>query len=565
MEKNNSSGLEPTFKDKNFANNLQEQSDEITALQSIFNAEDKEKFKVLATVDSDNNGLFVMLVDVCPLPVCDAVHIEVALPVEQENEMAAAASKAEPPNLSYDIQFSRSSSGQNWKGSFNVKYLSPLNLFMTFPPSYPSSDPPKFQLSCPWLSQAQLESLHQALDKLWDEGNQMPIVYTWINWLENSLLSHLGISDHLILRLSLSDDDVNTKVDEVFPWQEHIGQIIASMKRYNQEQLDIEFCQNIHECQLCYDKKPGVQFFRIHECPHIFCHDCMKEFCELHVRDGTVEALRCPDRGCNSLIPPYIVQAVLSSQAYKRWEKLLLQKTLDAMSDTVYCPRCTSLVIAEAEEELHLAHCTVCYYAFCTECERSWHQGRQCQTDDEVLENLQQQQQGRNALSEAEQNRFLELRRKLEEEKEAKNLIKARMKTCPICKIKIEKIGGCNKITCKCGNFFCWICGKQIHGYSHFQSGSCNLFPNIETAAADVPARLPPDALLRIQAQLEVNPDLANRRCYCPMCKQVSLKGRDNNNHIKCWNCKTNFCFLCRQRITGSVPIHYSGPCVQHS
>ncbi|CAL1546258.1 unnamed protein product [Lymnaea stagnalis] len=86
--------------------------------------------------------------------------------------------------------------------------------------------------------------------------------------------------------------------------------------------------------------------------------------------------------------------------------------------------------------------------------------------------------------------------------------------------------------------------------------------PGLETAV--VPT-LPPDVKLQIQAQLEVNLDCGKKRCHCPMCKQVSLKGRDNNNHIRCWNCKSDFCFLCRQRITSSVTSHYSGPCVQHS
>ena len=44
------------------------------------------------------------------------------------------------------------------------------------------------------------------------------------------------------------------------------------------------------------------------------------------------------------------------------------------MSDTVYCPRCGSLVIKEEEEDSHLARCTVCFFAFCTLCNRSWHQ-----------------------------------------------------------------------------------------------------------------------------------------------------------------------------------------------
>ena len=42
------------------------------------------------------------------------------------------------------------------------------------------------------------------------------------------------------------------------------------------------------------------------------------------------------------------------------------------------------------------------------------------------------------------------------------------IKQCPQCNVGIEKIDGCNHITCKCGKDFCFICGssyrhKRIH------------------------------------------------------------------------------------------------------
>jgi hypothetical protein len=32
------------------------------------------------------------------------------------------------------------------------------------------------------------------------------------------------------------------------------------------------------------------------------------------------------------------------------------------------------------------------------------------------------------------------------------------MKRCPGCRIPVEKISGCNRITCRCGKSFCWLC-----------------------------------------------------------------------------------------------------------
>ncbi|GCA62253.1 hypothetical protein KIPB_002309 [Kipferlia bialata] len=32
-------------------------------------------------------------------------------------------------------------------------------------------------------------------------------------------------------------------------------------------------------------------------------------------------------------------------------------------------------------------------------------------------------------------------------------------KTCPCCGVAVEKISGCNRISCVCGKHWCWVCG----------------------------------------------------------------------------------------------------------
>ncbi|XP_059166242.1 E3 ubiquitin-protein ligase RNF14-like isoform X1 [Physella acuta] len=550
--------------DLNGGSNIEEQTDEITVLKSMYNTEADEKVKLISAFEKESHELFKIIVKVCPKAETEKIHIDVVLPIEEETQYGATAAGWEaPPTTLKNLPLNRSTSGRKWQGSFDVKYLSPLYLDITFPPTYPSSDPPSYQLSCPWLTSTQLECTGQMLDNLWQEGKPMVIVFTWIDWLENNLLSYLGITDHLVLHLlssTLPDDG-----DEKNSASDGLGEVIAHMIRYNHEQMRLEFCQSMQECPVCLMEKPGIHFHKLQECQHFFCTDCMREFCDLHVRDGTVEALKCPDIKCKTILPPYIVQAVLGPEAYNRWEVLLLQKTLDAMADTDYCPRCNSLVIAEAEESLHLAHCTVCLFSFCTECRRCWHQGRPCQTDDELLQDLNKRVK-RGGLSVAEHGKFLEMKRKLQEEIKNKEIVVKKTRSCPSCKARIEKIDGCNKMTCRCGISFCWVCGRKIDGYEHFTQSGCLLIPTFENLNPPNPVkRMPPDELLRIQAQLEVNPDLSANRCLCPGCKQVNLKKTDHNNHIKCWNCKSNFCFLCKQLIRGAIMAHFMGPCVQHS
>jgi len=43
---------------------------------------------------------------------------------------------------------------------------------------------------------------------------------------------------------------------------------------------------------------------------------------------------------------------------------------------------------------------------------------------------------------------------------------------CPFCKVRIEKIDGCNSMHCnRCQGHFCWICRRNLkwEGYDHFE------------------------------------------------------------------------------------------------
>lgn len=98
----------------------------------------------------------------------------------------------------------------------------------------------------------------------------------------------------------------------------------------------------------------------------------------------------------------------------------------------------------------------------------------------------------------------VKLREKIEkEEKSALTEAKlSKYKMCPKCRAPIDKYEGyylfyrlellhafiifkilskfirCNKVTCICGAIMCYICGKQITGYEHFNAtgAKCNLW-----------------------------------------------------------------------------------------
>ena len=60
-------------------------------------------------------------------------------------------------------------------------------------------------------------------------------------------------------------------------------------------------------------------------------------------------------------------------------------------------------------------------------------------------------------------------------------------KACPSCGFIVQKIDGCNKMTCaQCHKFFCWSCVRTISGYEHFaENPLCG-----DIIAADIPDNL---------------------------------------------------------------------------
>lgn len=133
-----------------------------------------------------------------------------------------------------------------------------------------------------------------------------------------------------------------------------------------------EFQQSMHNCMVCFDEKMGREFIRLDACGHHFCEACMRDMCEMHVREGTIQLLKCPSGGeCDSVVPVDIMSQLLSDVAFERWERLLLQRTLDTMEDVVYCPRCSNPIIVDSTDT-H-AYCLTCRIDYCKKCKDVWH------------------------------------------------------------------------------------------------------------------------------------------------------------------------------------------------
>uniref|UniRef100_A0ACD5V300 Uncharacterized protein n=1 Tax=Avena sativa TaxID=4498 RepID=A0ACD5V300_AVESA len=346
----------------------------------------------------------------------------------------------------------------------NFDYLPPLILTCLLPKSYPSKDPPYFTVTAKWMDGHNVSQLCTMLDTIWAELPGQEVVYQWVEWICNSSLSNLWFDG----KIRLGEDTPTNKGDiRAISRSLPLESVIPLMLSYSSKKLHQAFLEEVHLCMICLNQSKGSNFIKL-PCQHLFCVKCMETLCKMHVKEGTLFQLVCPDRKCNTSIPHNLLKRLLSVEDFERWDRLALEKALNSMADVVYCPKCE---IGCLQDDDNNAQCAKCSFTFCGVCKELWHPGKQCPTPEQKL----QRQKASGKLTETEMAQELLNIRELYKD----------VRLCPNCRMAINRSAGCNKMMCtSCGQLFCFRCCKAISGYSHF-SKDCGLFAARDTTEWD--------------------------------------------------------------------------------
>ncbi|XP_072368638.1 E3 ubiquitin-protein ligase RNF14 isoform X1 [Scyliorhinus torazame] len=398
-----------------------------------------------------------------------------------------------------------------------VSFLPPLVLNFELPPDYPSGSAPKYTLSCKWLFQAQLSVLCVHLDRIWKDNGNCVVLFSWMQFLKEETLSFLLIKSPLEIQGNSekkSDGTYSNNKDKEFgsrnkpknlkefPLDPRAIQDVESWACVLREILDFDqnqqqkvFNSKMFTCSVCFYEKLGIDCMHFKECKHVYCKACLKEYFEIQIRDGNVQCLNCPEPKCTSIATPAQVKELVREETFARYDRLLLQSTLDLMTDVVYCPRtvCKSVVMLEPGNTM--GFCPGCRYAFCALCEMAYHGISPCRLRAEKLsalrdEYLKADESGRQRLEKSYGRRVLQ---KAVEELCSQEWLDKNSKPCPRCGTNIQKVNGCNKMTCTgCKQYFCWLCIRplsKVNPYSHFSDSSSpcfnELFQGIEFEAEE--------------------------------------------------------------------------------
>ncbi|CAM9440821.1 E3 ubiquitin-protein ligase RNF14 isoform X1 [Lampetra fluviatilis] len=413
-----------------------------------------------------------------------------------------------------------------------VQHLPPLVMNFELPSDYPSTSPPQFTISCKWLSREQLSWLCHTMDELWQENRGMEILYTWSQFLKEDTLDFLRIAPPLEVKSIASgttrkrdhgktvraeaepEDLVKTAaVDggraglsqppaahgeakqhkrvpgDVRPldpraiqtcesWSSLYGELLD----YDQAQRQKVFSARVFNCHICLCEKLGSSCVNLSGCEHVYCRDCLSAYFQLQIQEGNVHSLTCPEPKCQTAATPSQVRELVGEELFSRYDRLLLQSSLDLMADVVYCPRMSCQTPVLLEPNKTMGHCPQCKFAFCNVCRHAYHGISACIIKSENLGNIVKEYNNADAASRV----FLEQRygkhtiKRAIEEVHSKDWLAQNAKACPRCCTHIQKVDGCNKMTCtSCQLYFCWICLKELsraNPYGHFNEARSPCF-----------------------------------------------------------------------------------------
>ncbi|KAJ3677206.1 hypothetical protein LUZ60_002930 [Juncus effusus] len=231
-------------------------------------------------------------------------------------------------------------------------------------------------------------------------------------------------------------------------------------------------------CNICMENVPILSAFAIKTCSHKFCDICVYQHLTTKIIENVTD-IHCPDPTCKTgIFEPEMCQEILGPDMFDRWCVILCEALIG--SKKFYCPHeeCSALLIDERNQcnietqvnrksrffmdlscfcpvkkskeipEITMSQCPHCYRLFCAHCKVPWHEGLSCEE----------------YKDEKSRDDYLNLQRLATERK---------WKRCPHCSFYIEKTTGCRKISCRCGNAFCYVCGSTMSRVGH-KCSKCN-------------------------------------------------------------------------------------------
>lgn len=195
-------------------------------------------------------------------------------------------------------------------------------------------------------------------------------------------------------------------------------------------------------CPICFDK-PSLPI-RL-QCEHLWCRGCIAHYFQ-SAKEQKTFPLKCVgnEGRCGAKIPIAIAKRVLSGSELEAIVTAAFLAYVNARpKEYHFCPTPDCPQIYRTTQQKATLQCPSCLTSICTRCHTEAHDEFQC--SDQVQDDL------------------------------FKKWVKDHdVKQCPTCEIPIERVEGCNHMTCtQCQTHICWQCMKTFPGgegiYGHMR------------------------------------------------------------------------------------------------
>ncbi|KAH7405964.1 hypothetical protein DE146DRAFT_429705 [Phaeosphaeria sp. MPI-PUGE-AT-0046c] len=195
------------------------------------------------------------------------------------------------------------------------------------------------------------------------------------------------------------------------------------------------------QCPVCASTRSVTHFptrLPTSACTHeaVVCKRCLRRWLAAQFETKPWNELNCPI--CPSVLESRDIREFASKEMFQRYEHQATKAEFDIIPGWTWCisKDCLAGQIHDARKVKF--RCRTCQHRQCIKCGVKWHKSETCK---EYQHRATQRAQRRN------------------EDVASQALIRETTKQCPSCARPIEKIDGCDHMTCvKCKHQFCWMC-----------------------------------------------------------------------------------------------------------
>jgi len=206
-------------------------------------------------------------------------------------------------------------------------------------------------------------------------------------------------------------------------------------------------------CPICYDEVSHPEQLG---CGHIYCSGCLRHYLASAPENKTFPLVCLADEtACKMPISLPLIRRFMTPQAFQALVEAAFRSYLDQHSQELkYCPTPDCQQIYRHSAETCILQCPSCFSSICSGCDGDAHEGMTCE-------------ERRDQKDPSVQDRLFN------------EWANVHGKRCRECKTVVEKIDGCNNITCRCGAHLCWMCGMTFRSdeiYQHLSSAHGGYF-----------------------------------------------------------------------------------------